>query len=170
MASAGENAQMRLSQAGRQALAHAEAVRHVYYNDQGGNCTYGVGTLVHYGPCTAAEAASPVTDAMINASLTSSIRDAERLVRRTVTGHALTQRQFDAAVSLVYNTGLRGARALRPANQGDMDAVARNMQAIVYVCRHDARTGRVVPGSCRVSNGLVARRAREAAPFSGGRP
>lgn len=162
---ANANAAMNLSEAGRLALTHAEAIRHDYYNDQANNCTYGIGTLVHYGPCTATETATPVTDAMIANSLSRSIADAERIVRRSVTDHPLTQAQFDAAVRFIYNTGPGGQTALHPANTGDMPTVASRMQTYVQVCRHDPHTGRRIPGTCRVSHGLVNRRAAEAAPF-----
>ncbi|KRE92537.1 hypothetical protein ASG87_00660 [Frateuria sp. Soil773] len=148
---------------------HGEAVRRAHYDDQGNNCTYGVGTLVHFGPCTATEMAAPVTDAMVERSLDGSLAVAERQVRNAVTGHDLTQEQFDAAVSFVYSTGHRGLSALRPANEGDMAGVASRMRGFVHVCQRD-RSGRIVPGRCRISAGLVNRRNREAAPFDGGRP
>lgn len=159
------NAHMQMSDAGREALVRAEHVRYAYYNDQGHNCTYGAGTLVHYGPCTAAELASPVPQAAIIGSLHHGVEEAERIVRTAVPGHALSQAQFDAAVSFAYNVGPRARRALAPANAGDLAAVGRNMQQYVMVCRHD-RSGRTIPGSCHRSNGLIARRAREAAPFA----
>jgi lysozyme len=100
---------------------------------------------------------------MIRRSLNHDVATAERLVRQAVRGHPLTQQQFDAAVSFVYNTGRPDV--LRPANNGDMAAVARRMRSFVMVCRHDAH-GRVIPGSCRASHGLIHRRRLEAAPFT----
>jgi lysozyme len=157
------NEDMRLSAAGHQALAHAEAVRRAYYNDQGNNCTFGQGQLVHYGPCTAAEIATRVTDRAIAQARDNSIATAERLVRNTVRAHQLTQDQFDAAVSFVFNTG--ATSALRPANTGNMQEVANQMGQFVNVCQHDPSTGRVISGTCRLSAGLVARRQGETAPF-----
>ncbi|WP_343050171.1 hypothetical protein [Burkholderia guangdongensis] len=46
------NEGMRLSEAGWTALRIREHAIMAYYNDQANNCTYGVGTLAHYGPCT----------------------------------------------------------------------------------------------------------------------
>ncbi|WP_409340008.1 glycoside hydrolase family protein [Paraburkholderia sp. CI2] len=64
----------------------------------------------------------------MNAVLTARVHDAERLVRATVIGHALTQAQFDAAVSFAYNSTDRNTReALDPANRGDMEGVAQHM-------------------------------------------
>lgn len=156
------NETKRLSQQGRQNLAHSEAMRRAYYNDQGNNCTYGQGTLVHYGPCTAAEMAGQVTQQMVDRARIRDIAEAERLVRNAVRGHELTQAQFDAAVSFVYNTGT--TRPLRPANQGNMPEVARRMERYVYVCQHDPH-GRVISGTCRISAGLMNRRQRETIPF-----
>lgn len=101
-----------------------------YYNDApiNGNCIWGVGTLAHFGPCTPAELHRAVLPEQVNAILTARVHDAERLVRATVTEHALTQAQFDAAVSFAYNPTNRNTReALDPANRGDMEAVAQNM-------------------------------------------
>ncbi|WP_429349175.1 glycoside hydrolase family protein [Paraburkholderia sp. Clong3] len=101
-----------------------------YYNDApiNGNCTWGVGTLAHLGPCTHAELQRAVLPEQVNAVLTARVHDAERLVRATVTGHALTQAQFDAAVSFAYNSTVRNTReALDPANRGDMEGVAQHM-------------------------------------------
>lgn len=157
------NEDMRLSAAGHQALAQAEAVRRADYNDQGNNCTFGQGQLVHYGPCTAAEAATRVTDRAIAEARDNSVATAERLVRNAVRAHPLTQDQFDAAVSFVFNTGTTSV--LRPANAGNMHEVANRMSQFVNVCQHDPNTGRVIPATCRLNPGLVARRQREAAPF-----
>lgn len=156
------NETKRLSQQGRQNLAHSEAVRRAYYNDQGNNCTFGQGTLVHYGPCTATELAGQVTQQMIDQARNTDIAEAERLVRNAVRAHELTQAQFDAAVSFVCNTGT--TQPLRPANQGNMAEVARRIDGYVYVCRRDQH-GRAIPGTCQVSAGLVNRRQRETAPF-----
>lgn len=158
------NENMRLSQAGRAALTHNEAVRRTHYNDQGNNCTLGVGTLVHYGPCTAQEmAAPPLPDAVVRQYMDRGVDRAERLVRHAVRAHELTQAQFDAAVSFVYNTG--ATRPLRVANTGNLPEVARQMMQYTMVCQHDQRTGRAINGTCRQSGGLLNRRRREAAPF-----
>jgi lysozyme len=78
-----------------------------YYNDggkNGGNCTWGIGIKAHNGPCTPEELARTVTDADIEREFAKCLRDAEKAVDRKV-NVALTQAQFDALVSLVYNTG-----------------------------------------------------------------
>ncbi|WP_227245170.1 lysozyme [Paraburkholderia caribensis] len=162
-APANANANLSLSENGQRALQQNEGLRHVYYNDSARNCTYGVGTLAHMGPCTARELGQPVPGSAIQAQLGTGVRRAEQIVRDAVPDHALTQEQFDAAVSFAYNVPGGARAALSPANRGDMAAVARNMNGYVYVHAHDTR-GRPV-GPSRRSDGLVTRRRREAAPF-----
>ncbi|MBP0593852.1 glycoside hydrolase family protein [Paraburkholderia sp. LEh10] len=157
------NANLSLSAEGQRALQQNEGLRRVYYNDTANNCTFGVGSLAHMGPCTARELGQPVPDSAIRAQLATGIRRAEQIVRNAVPGQALTQEQFDAAVSFAYNVPGGARAALNPANRGDMAAVARNMNDYVYVHAHDAH-GRPVGPPLR-SDGLVSRRRREAAPF-----
>lgn len=91
------------------------------------------------------------------------VQTAERAVREAVPDGQLTQAQFDALVSFVYNVGAKGAAgALAAANRGAVSEVAAHMNANVYVHPRDAR-GRRLP-AVRVQ-GLVNRRQREAAPF-----
>jgi len=105
------NENMRMSDAGYTALRQNEGVVMRYYNDApvNGNCTWGVGTLEHFGPCTPEELRRTVLPAQVNAALEQRVREAERIVRSTVNQHDLTQAQFDAAVSFAYNS--RTARA-----------------------------------------------------------
>jgi lysozyme len=117
------NENMYMSAAGYGALRHNEGVRMHYYDDApvNGNCTWGVGTLAHLGPCTPEELRRPVTPAQVDAALHLRVQDAERLVRAIVTQTQLTQAQFDVAVSFAYNTTRRTTRwALSPANTGNM--------------------------------------------------
>lgn len=46
------NESLRLSDAGWAELRRRESAVMAYYNDQANNCTYGIGTLAHTGPCT----------------------------------------------------------------------------------------------------------------------
>jgi Lysozyme inhibitor LprI len=48
------NETMQMSPSGRTALRQRERAVLSYYNDAANNCTYGVGTLAHRGPCTVA--------------------------------------------------------------------------------------------------------------------
>ncbi|MGF6288828.1 lysozyme [Paraburkholderia youngii] len=165
------NDAMKMSPEGYAALKVNEGVVMRYHNDAPINriCTWGVGTLAHFGPCTPAGLQRAVLPEQVNAILTARVHDAERLVRATVTEYALTQAQFDAAVSFAYNSTNRNTReALDPANRGDMEAVAQHMSLNVMVTPRDRR-GRPI-GSPRRSQGLVNRRVRESATFRKQRP
>src|SRR5580698_2021791 len=99
---------MSMSLAGYAALRVSEGVVMSYYNDNhlptGGNCTWGIGTLAHMGPCTQEELNRTVQPEQANAILYARVHDAERRVRAVVTERPLTQAQFDAAVSFAYNS------------------------------------------------------------------
>lgn len=155
-----------MSQAGYSALRFNEGVVMRYYNDAPthGNCTWGIGTLAHFGPCTQAELARAVLPEQANAVLQSRVRDAELAVKAVVTQHELTQAQFDAAVSFAYNSSRQNTvEALTPANTGNMRTVAAKMMLNVIITPRDSSGRRV--GPARASGGLRNRRQRESAPF-----
>jgi lysozyme len=157
------NENMRLSQAGWAALRTREHAVMAFYNDQANNCTFGVGTLAHTGPCTQEELVRPVTAAQVNAQLAVRVNRAEAAVRRTVNTRELTQDQFDELVSYTYNAGDTGANAaLQAANRGEDAAVVSHMTQRVYIHPRDANGRRLSPVR---SNGLVNRRRLESAPF-----
>ncbi|MGH8777747.1 lysozyme [Paraburkholderia sp.] len=165
----GANDSMRMSQAGYAALRFNEGVVMHYYNDApvNGNCTWGIGTLAHLGPCTPEEMRLAVAPEQANGVLEARVHDAEVVVRSIVTGQQLTQAQFDAAVSFAYNSTRRNtALTLRPANQGDMAGVAHHMMQNIIIIPRD-RSGRQI-GPQRMSRGLMNRRLRESAPFRSG--
>ncbi|KXU89141.1 lysozyme [Paraburkholderia monticola] len=160
------NANKTMSEAGYTALRFNEGVVMRYYNDapQNGNCTWGIGTLAHFGPCTEEELARTVVPEQANAILQTRVRDAEAVVKAVVTKHELTQAQFDAAVSFAYNSSRQNTRdVLNPANRGDMTTVAQKMMLNVMITPRD-RTGRKI-GPAKISRGLMNRRQRESAPF-----
>lgn len=157
------NENMRLSQAGWTELRTREHAVMAYYNDQANNCTFGVGTLAHTGPCTQEELARPVTAVQVNAQLAVRVSRAEATVRRVVNTRELTQDQFDELVSYTYNAGDTGAQAaLQAANQSDDTGVVSHMTQRVYIHPRDANGRRLNPVR---SNGLVNRRRLESAPF-----
>lgn len=159
---ANENREM--SDEGRSQLYLSEGFVAGYYNDVAANCTYGIGTLVHYGPCTAEEMDRAVIRNEANIHFERDIRQAEGKVRSIVTDHELTQEQFDAAVSFAYNSTTHNTRrTLEHANRGDMAAVAHSMRQNVYIIPRD-RNRNVIGPAVRVQ-GLVNRRRRESAPF-----
>lgn len=78
------NETMQMSAAGRTALRERERAVLSYYNDAANNCTYGVGTLAHRGPCTDDELRRPVTEADVLFQLATRVATAEAAVRRQV--------------------------------------------------------------------------------------
>ena len=159
-----------LSSDGRTSLIQREGLVRYYYNDTVNNCTYGVGTLAHLGPCTGQELHTHLTDDQLGAGLQHGIDRAESVVRQNVTQQNLTQPQFDALVSFVYNVGSRGAhQVLRQVNAGHLDGAAQEMSLHVHATvrgpdRRPLRDahGRVIK---RILHGLVRRRAEETGPF-----
>lgn len=153
------NTNLSLSTEGQRRLRRRESVRG-YYNDGGGNrgnCTYGIGILLHRGPCTAEELARPLTTAQIESSFSAAVREAERAVRRGVNQQLLTQEQFDALVSFTFNTGAHRAQQIfRRINRGDLTGTATAIRHYTF----STRNGHMVP-----MPGLVARRREESAPF-----
>ncbi len=165
------NANMSMSAAGIAALRQSEGQRNggAHYNDSANNCTQGTGVLVHPGPCTAAELAQAVDTEGNEVSFQNRLHDAEAAVRRQVTDRALTQDQFDALVSALFNLGATGAAPITAqANQNDDAGVQEEMRRRVYRHDHDAR-GRPI-GPPIWDRGLFNRREREARPFAGQEP
>lgn len=134
-----------------------------YYDDGGpgrGNCTWGIGTKAHNGPCTTEELAREVTDEDVEREFLARVRVAESGVRRNVKIQ-LTQAQFDALVSLAYNAGVYGSRRVfELINAGDLEAAAKMISSMTY--GHERRNGKRVKVHYR---GLAVRRAEEAAAF-----
>lgn len=164
------NAGMSLSASGRADLIRRESVVPHYYNDGAHNCTYGVGALLHYGPCTAEELRRPVTEEQIVTTMDQGIHAAERAIRHTVNRQPLTQAQFDALASFTYNLGATGASyVLHQVNSGQFDTVRIQMQQYITatVRGPDGRPLRDSHGRPirRIEPGLVIRRHEESAPF-----
>ena len=51
LATGGVNAALNVSAGGRRAIQDREGYRDHFYDDVARNCSFGVGTLVHMGPC-----------------------------------------------------------------------------------------------------------------------
>lgn len=157
------NETMRMSGAGMTALRQREGAVFRYYNDAANHCTYGIGMLVHHGPCTIEEMRRPVTIADVNTQLASRVSSAEHAVRQRVRNYQLTQEQFDALVSFTFNVGATGARAaLDAANRGASREVTTHINSNVYVHPRDANGRRLA--AIRLQ-GLVDRRREETLPF-----
>lgn len=154
---------MYMSTEARLNMRYTEKKTMKYYDDGGpgrGNCTWGIGTKAHTGPCSTRELARAVTEADIEAEFLSRLRVAEKGVERHVKV-ALTQEQFDALVSLTYNAGVNGSNHIyERLNAGDFDGAANSIANMTY--GHEKRKGKRVKV---FFHGLVPRRAAESAPF-----
>ncbi len=154
---------MNMSTVARLNLRHREKVMMKYYDDMGpgkGNCTFGIGSLVHRGPCSTQELATKVTDTQVEAAFSARVGDAERAIGRNVTV-PLTQAQFDALVSFTFNRGPSGAyHAYELINAGDLQGAANWITTLVKVTLQKNGKRTTVTAA-----GLVQRRAEESAPF-----
>jgi lysozyme len=155
---------MLMSATARLTMRNTERKEMRYYDDGGkpgvGNCTWGIGTKAHNGPCTKTELARVVTDADVEREFAARLRVAERGVEQNVKVE-LTQEQFDALVSLTYNTGVRGARSVYDLlNAGNFDRAATYIASMTTA--RQKRNGKYVQVTLR---GLVTRRLEESAPF-----
>src|SRR5450631_4427501 len=98
-AAAPTGANMSISDAGVQAIIGSEREVLSYYDDPVHNCTWGTGFLAHFGNCTAAELATPVTHDMVLGEWRRRLATAEGAVRRQLGNTEVTQAQYDALVS-----------------------------------------------------------------------
>ena len=110
---------MKISDRGLKLIREFEGVRHEAYQDSVGIWTIGVG---HTGPDVCKGLLW--TDEQIDFALRVDVADAERCVTQHVTLD-LSQEQFDALVSFVFNLGcgaFRGSKLLKLLNAGEVDA------------------------------------------------
>jgi lysozyme len=164
------NQRLSLSAKGLADLMRREGVIRHYYNDAVNNCTYGVGSLAHLGPCSPQELHASLSNNQIVVSMQAGIDVAEDAIRRNVTHYRLTQQQFDALVSFIYNVGTGAARnVLRLVDKGQLLQAANTMMLYVHATVYGAdgkplrdKSGKIVT---RILPALVARRKAESAPF-----
>lgn len=159
---------MYMSQPARLVMRNTEKKVMKYYDDGGkgkGNCTWGIGTKAHNGPCSETELARVVLDTDVEREFASRLREAERGVERNVKV-ALTQAQFDALVSFCYNVGVPASSPIFDRlNRRDFDGAAADILSRTH--GHEIRSGKRVTVFYR---GLAKRREEEAAPFKNTQP
>lgn len=140
---------MQLSNKGKEAIKEYEGVRLRAYLDSGGVVTIGVG---HTSP--GLSLGMLATPAQVDTWLTEDVAEAEDAVNRLVKV-ALTQNQFDALVSFVFNLGegqFGKSTLLRKLNASDYDGAQAEFKRWVY------DNGKIQPG-------LVKRRYAESEYF-----
>lgn len=116
---------MRCSDAGIRLIQEFEGFRSEEYDDIGGKPTIGYGHLVKSGDSFAS-----LTDAQATVLLCQDLIVAEACIEDCVEV-PLTQNQFDALCSFVFNLGctrLRGSSLLRLLNKGAYDLAANEFQ------------------------------------------
>jgi lysozyme len=149
-----------LSSQGAAFIARFEGFRGQLYEDAAGHCTIGYGHLVHLGHCNGSEPAEfkkGVSQQRALAILQQDAATAAAAVNRDV-GVALTQPQFDALVSFVFNVGggnFQASTLLKELNAGHVAAVPGQL------ARWNSAGGQVLQG-------LVNRRRAEGELFSHG--
>jgi GH24 family phage-related lysozyme (muramidase) len=150
-----------LSAAGARLIAKFEGFSAQLYDDPAGHCTIGYGHLVHKGPCNGSEPsrfASGLTQSEARQLLRADARPAGNAVNALVKV-PLSQPQFDALTSFVYNLGpgnLASSQLLRRLNNGEYDAVPEEL-------------AKWVNAGGRRLEGLVRRRGAEGKVFATGR-
>jgi lysozyme len=150
-----------ISRAGARFIARFEGFRGELYNDAAGHCTIGYGHLVHRGPTDGSEPAEfkrGITQQRALELLQEDARAAESAVNDNVTV-SLSQHQFDALVSFVFNVGsgnFCSSTLLRELNSGLYQSVPSELSKWVNA------------GGRRLE-GLVTRRRAEGILFASGR-
>jgi lysozyme len=148
---------MSISIAGLDAIKSHEALRLVKYRDQAGLWTIGYGHLIR--PWENFDAG--ITEEKALGLLVADLAEAERAVNAGVRV-PVSQSMYDAMVSLAFNIGsgaFASSSVLRRVNQGDLEGAASAFALWNKV---------TIDGALVVSNGLVSRRAAEAAMFRAG--
>jgi len=149
-----------LSGLGLKAITQHETLREKIYSDQAGKQTIGYGHLLR--PGEDKQFANGIDEQTAQALLAKDVATAEAAVKRLVKT-PLSQREYDALVSLTYNIGQGGftdSTVLKKLNESDYQAAA---DAILMWDKITAKDGSKVQ-----SKGLVNRRNNERDLFLNG--
>lgn len=140
---------MRISETGIDRLKRHEALRLEPYRDQAGHWTIGYGHKLKPG-----EWWDRITEQHAEDLLRADLAEAEQAIADLVTV-PLTQGQYDALASFVFNVGVsafRNSTLLRKLNAGDYAGAAAEFPRWKYVTQGGEKV---------VSDGLLSRRERE---------
>ena len=161
------NSELIVSVSGSAAIAKDEGFSSFPYDDLAKHCTVGTGILLHKGPCTAEELKTPYDPSTLQANYKTRLQEAQKYVIHYVRDSSLTQEQFDALSSFVFNVGVGNAKqTLALVNEGENEKAAAEMLLFVNFKVKD-KNGKI---SLKRSNGLVTRRGRETIPFIPAKP
>lgn len=156
-----DDVDMHVSLDGMKLIAGFEGFRSVAYKDIAGVWTIGFGTTV-YPNGVRVKKGDTCTREQALLWKKHDIEFFERHVNRIITV-PLTQRQFDAVVSLVYNIGVK---AFEDGTVDDLINAGKHKEAVeVWAKYNKARNPKT--GKLEVSQGLVNRRTAEIAYFTG---
>ena len=136
---------MKISSAGLELIAQFEGFSATPYKDTGGKLTIGFGHLIR-----PSERFTSLTREQALNLLEVDAREAQNFINKHVT-ISLTQNQFDAICSFVFNIGsgaFQSSTFLKLLNKNDMVGAAAQMLKWIYVKK-------------KVSKGLVNRRKYE---------
>ncbi len=142
---------MNISETGLELIKDHEGCVLTAYPDPG---TGGDPWTIGYGSTRGVTQGMMITREEADARLREDVHNAEQCVNRS-TNVILTQNQFDALVSFVFNVGCKafqGSTLLRKLNAGDIDGAANEFQ-------------RWNKGGGKVLKGLVIRRKSEEETF-----
>jgi GH24 family phage-related lysozyme (muramidase) len=143
-----------ISSCGIDFIAFQEDCRY-YEKEDGavkGNCTGGIGHLIHEGPCCGCAKESRfnhMTKEEAKAQMKIDLEIMENIVKTSGITYPLTQAQFDALVSLVFTMGYLPIDIIKRINAGDIEGAAILFGQYIHA------TDGSLPG------GLPSRRERE---------
>jgi len=115
-----DNAKLKMSSSARTRMRQRETAQYRYYDDGGpgrGNCTWGIGTLGHLGPCTVEELARPVSPERVSFTFNAGQRGAESVLAKVDKG------DFKGAAHGISRTIYMSVRA----KKGSKRVVARGL-------------------------------------------
>jgi GH24 family phage-related lysozyme (muramidase) len=164
-AAANPNKGMKISNTGINTLKAMESVKHYYYNDQAtkddpdpanGNCTVGLGHLVHTGPCGIL-LNQPISANDVDTLASQDLEKFENIVIQNVNHVKLSQAKFDALVCFVFNTGI--TVPLHNINNGANDETMVN-ELLKYDSVYNKKTNKK-----ETEGGILKRSEWEAVAF-----
>jgi len=145
---------MKIDRTGLELIKEFEGFRTNAYQDTGGIWTIGYGNIQHSATGKAVQKGDVVTEEEAEKELLVDVAWAEKAVNTYVTV-SITQNQFDALVSFVFNFGpnaFKKSTLLRKLNRGDYKGASKEFLRWIY------DDGKIQPG-------LVKRRNKESFLF-----